>query len=53
MNNTPELFHLSDKGRVERIVNHYYADNCPKRRAHYDVMGRAQLEYAEPQFPAC
>lgn len=53
MNNTEELFGLSQKEKIELIVNHYCADNCPKRRAHYNAVGKAQLEYSELEFPEC
>ena len=52
-NNTPELFSLEHKDRVELIVNHYCTDNCPRREAHYRAVGRAQLEYDHADFPSC
>jgi collagenase-like PrtC family protease len=51
MNNTEELFGLAHKEKIELIVNHYCADNCPRRKEHYRRVGEAQLEYAEISFP--
>ncbi len=52
-NNTPELFGVEDRGRVEVIVNHYCEDNCPRRRAHYDNIGKCNLTFTESDFPPC
>ena len=46
LNNTPEIFSMDHRDRVELIVNHYCADNCPRRKMHYNVIGKAQLEYS-------
>jgi collagenase-like PrtC family protease len=51
MNNTEELFQLPHKEKIELIVNHYCADNCPKRKEHYRLVGNAQLEYDSVSFP--
>jgi collagenase-like PrtC family protease len=51
MNNTEELFRLDHKEKIELIVNHYCADNCPRRKEHYKLVGESQLEYAEISFP--
>jgi hypothetical protein len=51
MNNTEELFSLDHKERIELIVNHYCADNCPRRKEHYNLVGEAQLEYGAVDFP--
>jgi hypothetical protein len=51
MNNTEELFTLDHKEKIELIVNHYCADNCPRRREHYRLVGNAQLEYDSIRFP--
>jgi collagenase-like PrtC family protease len=32
-------------------VNHYCADNCPRRAEHYRLVGEAQLEYDSVHFP--
>lgn len=53
MNNTEELFSLPYKERIELIVNHYCMDNCPRRKAHYEAIGRGQLTFSEPDFPEC
>ena len=53
MNNTEELFTLEPKDKIELIVNHYCADNCPKRREHYNSVGKSQLEFSETDFPVC
>lgn len=53
LNNTPELFNMSHRDRIEVIVNHRCEDNCPKRRAHYLAQGKAQMEFADLEFPAC
>jgi collagenase-like PrtC family protease len=51
MNNTRELFQLDHKEKIELIVNHYCADNCPRRKEHYRLVGEAQLEYDSVTFP--
>ncbi len=51
MNNTEELFALDHKEKIELIVNHYCADNCPRRKEHYKLVGEAQLEYDSVHFP--
>jgi collagenase-like PrtC family protease len=51
MNNTEELFRLDHKEKIELIVNHYCADNCPRRKEHYKLVGESQLEYADISFP--
>jgi hypothetical protein len=51
MNNTEELFSLDHRDKIELIVNHYCADNCPRRREHYKRVGEAQLEYDSINFP--
>lgn len=53
MNNTEELFLLEHKEKVELIANHYCQDDCPRRREHYEAVGRCQLEFAEVDFPSC
>ena len=53
MNNTPELFGLKHREKIELLVDHCYEDACPRRRAHYNALGKAQLEYAECDFPPC
>jgi hypothetical protein len=51
MNNTDALFSLDPKEKIELIVNHYCADHCPRRKEHYRLVGKAQLEYASIDFP--
>jgi collagenase-like PrtC family protease len=51
MNDTKELFELDHKEKIELIVNHYCADNCPRRQEHYKLVGEAQLEYDSVRFP--
>jgi collagenase-like PrtC family protease len=51
MNNTEKLFELDHKEKIELIVNHYCADNCPRRKEHYRLVGKAQLEYDSVVFP--
>jgi collagenase-like PrtC family protease len=51
MNNTDELFSLDYHDKIELIVNHYCADNCPRRKEHYSLVGKAQLEYDSLNFP--
>ncbi len=53
LNNTEELFSLDHKDRMELIVDHFCEDNCPRRRAHYVVQGRAQLEFSDPEWKPC
>lgn len=53
MNNTEELFTLKHKEKIELIANHYCQDNCPRRKEHYEAVGRCQLEFSEVDFPAC
>lgn len=52
-NNTDELFDIENKDKVELIVNHYCADDCPRRIEHYRAVGRGQLEFSEIDFPVC
>jgi len=52
-NNTDELFMMEPKEKIEVIVNHYCEDHCPRRRGHYHAIGKAQLEYADLEFPDC
>jgi hypothetical protein len=51
MNNTDALFTLNHRDKIELIVNHYCADNCPRRKEHYHLVGSAQLEYDSVTFP--
>ena len=53
LNNTEQLFAFDHKDKIELIVNHYCTDNCPRRREHYEAVGRAQLEYDHADFPLC
>ena len=53
LNNTDELFSLEPKDKIEVLVNHYCQDHCPRRQAHYNAIGKAQLEYSELEFPPC
>ncbi|MCR4600005.1 MAG: hypothetical protein K5678_13355 [Acetatifactor sp.] len=53
MNNTPELFAMDHRDRMEVIVDHFCEDNCPRRRAHYVVQGKAQLEFHDPDWKPC
>jgi len=53
MNNTEELFLLDHKEKIELIANHYCQDNCPRRKEHYDAVGRCQLEFSEIDFQGC
>ena len=52
-NNTDALFSLPHHEKIELLVNHYCQDNCPNRRAHYEEIGRSQLEFRETAFPVC
>lgn len=49
-NNTPELFAMEDKGRIELIPDHTCEDNCPRRRAHYEDTGRCMLTFRDSEF---
>jgi collagenase-like PrtC family protease len=51
MNNTDALFSLDHKEKIELIANHYCADDCPRRKEHYQLVGEAQLEYDSVCFP--
>lgn len=53
MNNTEQLFKMEHKEKIELIVNHYCIDNCPRRKDHYDAVGRCQLEFSELDFEEC
>ena len=53
LNNTDELFSLEPKDKIEVLVNHYCQDHCPRRQAHYNAIGHAQLEFSTLQFPEC
>lgn len=48
MNNHEEIFHMEHRDRLELIVNHYCQDNCPRRKQHYDLIGKCQLEFTPP-----
>ncbi len=52
-NNTDELFALPHHEKIELLVNHYCQDNCPRRKAHYEEIGRSQLEFRETEFEPC
>ncbi len=41
------------KDRIELLVNSYCQDSCPNRRAHYEEVGRAQLEFDYGDFGYC
>ncbi len=53
MNYREELFHLKHREKIELIVNHYCADDCPRRQEHYREVGRCQLEFTESEFDRC
>lgn len=53
MNNTEELFAIKHKERIELIANHYCQDDCPRRKEHYNAVGRCQLEFSKIDFPMC
>lgn len=53
LNNTDELFSLEPKDKIEVLVNHYCQDHCPRRQAHYNAIGHAQLEFTNLDFPEC
>lgn len=50
LNNTDALFALEDKSRVELIVNHGCVDDCPRRVAHYEDIGRSALSFRTSRF---
>jgi len=52
-NNTPTLFALPRKDKYEILVNSYCQDDCPNMRAHYEAIGRAQLNFTNVDFPPC
>ena len=53
LNNTNELFGLEHKEKIELIANHYCMDNCPRRKEHYNAVGRCQLDFSEVDFESC
>ncbi len=55
LNHAAELFDLplASKDRIELLVNSYCQDCCPSRKAHYDEVGRAQLEFDHGDFGYC
>ena len=53
LNNTDLLFSLDHKDKIELIVDHGCRDNCPNRREHYNIIGRAMLTFDEPQMKEC
>ena len=53
LNHTDELFRLEHKEKIELIANHYCMDNCPRRKEHYDAVGRCQLDFSEVDFESC
>ena len=48
MNNTDELFALDHRDRMELIVDHFCQDNCPRRKTHYNILGKSQMEFSTP-----
>ena len=52
-NNTDQLFAMPHHEKIELLVNHYCRDNCPKRKAHYEEIGKSQLEFRDSSFEAC
>ena len=52
-NNTPSLFEMPHKDKIELLVNHYCQDDCPRREAHYREVGKCQLEFSETDFESC
>ncbi len=52
-NNTEELFKMEHREKIELIVNHYCADDCPRRKEHYESVGRCQLNFSELDFGKC
>ncbi len=52
-NNTDELFAMNHKDKIELLANHYCADDCPNRKAHYEAVGKSQLEFSEIDYPPC
>ncbi len=52
-NNTDKLFAMPHHEKIELLANHYCQDNCPKRKAHYEEIGRSQLEFRDPVFDSC
>lgn len=53
MNHSEELFRMEHREKIELIANHYCADDCPKRKAHYRAVGKCQLEFSELDFEPC
>lgn len=53
MNNTEELLQLEHREKIELIVNHYCADDCPRRQEHYQAVGKCQLEFSDVKFEKC
>lgn len=43
LNRDPHIFTLTNKERLEILINAYCCDNCAKRAAHYKYMSKFQL----------
>lgn len=48
MNYNPELFQMEHRDRMELIVDHFCEDNCPRRKTHYNILGKSQMEFSQP-----
>ena len=48
MNYSEELFKLDHRDRMELIVDHFCQDNCPRRKTHYNILGKCQMEFSNP-----
>lgn len=50
LNNNPEIFQIEGRERLEVLVDHVCRVNCPNRTAHYNEIGKSQLEYRNSKF---
>ncbi len=52
-NNAEKLFLLKNPELYELVADSFCQDSCPDRFAHYEEVGRAQLEFRQTDFNKC
>lgn len=50
LNNDPRIFDIQKRDRLELLVDHGCMVNCPNRVAHYNEIGKRQLEFRSPNI---
>lgn len=53
LNNTETMMNIENKDKIELIADHSCQDNCPRRKAHYNAIGKAQLTFSKLVWPPC